>query len=76
MDWFPTSIWRYHVAGHQALNEKLMDFIQAERQRDSAGMSGRSTVMGWHSTEQLHRHPELQDFVAVVHDNVAEVARS
>jgi uncharacterized protein (TIGR02466 family) len=53
-----------------------MQFIQANRQRDSAGMSGRSPVMGWHSTDKLHHHPELQDFVAVVHDNVAEVARA
>jgi uncharacterized protein (TIGR02466 family) len=39
-------------------------------------MGGRSTVMGWHSTDQLHRRPELQEFVSVVHANVAEVARS
>jgi uncharacterized protein (TIGR02466 family) len=76
IDWFPTSIWRFHVASHEALNEKLMQFIQATRQRDSAGMSGRSTVMGWHSTDTLHHHPELQEFVAVVHDNIAEVARA
>jgi uncharacterized protein (TIGR02466 family) len=76
VDWFPTAVWRFSVAGHQALNEKLARFILDDRQHDPAGMSGRSTVMGWHSTEQLHRRPEMQEFVAVVHDNVAEVARS
>src|SRR5215472_4102311 len=46
VDWFPTSIWRFNVAGHQALNERLMRFIEAERRRDPSGMSGRSNVMG------------------------------
>jgi uncharacterized protein (TIGR02466 family) len=76
VDWFPTSIWRFSVAGHQALNEKLMRFIETERRQDVAGMSGRSSVMGWHSTEQLHRRAELQEFVAAVEDCVAEVARA
>src|SRR5215813_9494796 len=74
-DWFPTSIWRFNVAGYQTLNQKLMQLIQDERQRDPVGMS-RSTVLGWHSTDQLHRRPELQEFVAMVHDNVAEVGRA
>jgi len=75
-DWFPTSIWRFNVAGHQALNDRLMQFIREERQRNPAGMSGRSTVMGWHSTDRLHCRPELQEFIAAIHDNVAEVARA
>ena len=75
-DWFPTSIWRFNVAGYQTLNDKLMRFIQDNRQCNPAGMSGRSTVMGWHSTDQLHRRPELQEFVSIVHANVDEVARS
>ena len=33
-------------------------------------------MMGRHSTDQLHRRPELREFVAIVHDNIAEVARS
>jgi uncharacterized protein (TIGR02466 family) len=76
VDCFPTPIWRFSVAGHQALNDKLMQFIQNDRRRNPAGQSGRSTVMGWHSADQLHHRPELQEFIAVVHDNVAEVARS
>jgi len=76
VDWFPTSIWRFNVAGHQALNERLMRFIEAERRRDPSGMSGRSSVMGWHSTEQLHRRPEMQEFVVILQDCVARVARA
>src|SRR5215510_11913850 len=75
-DWFPTSIWRFNVAGCETLNQKLMRLIQDERQRDPAGMSGRSTVLGWHSTDQLHLRPELKEFVAILHANVAEVGRA
>src|SRR5215813_4300230 len=75
-DWFPTAVWRFTVADHQASNEKLMRFIQDDSQRNPGGMSGRPTVMGWHSTDQLHRRPELREFVAIVHDNITEVARS
>jgi len=76
MDWFPTPIWRFNVANHGALNERLMRFIEEERRRSPAGLIGGSSVMGWHSAEQLHRRPELQDFVAAVEDCVAEVART
>ena len=74
-DWFPTSIWRFNVASYQTLNEKLMQLIQDERERDPAGIS-RSTVLGWHSTDQLHHRPEWQEFVAILHKAVAEVGRS
>src|SRR5689334_20624165 len=74
-DWFPTSIWRFTVASYQTLNEKLMQLIQAERERDPAGMS-RSTVLGWHSTDQLHRRPEWQEFVAILYKAISEVGGS
>ena len=75
-DWFPTPIWRFSVAGHEALNRSLMTFIEEEQRRDPGGMEGRSTTLGWHSTDTLHQRPEMQDFVAIVEQNVAEVARS
>ena len=74
-DWFPTSIWRFNVASYQTLNERLMRLIQDERERNPAGMS-RSTVLGWHSTDQLHRRPEWQEFVTIVHKAISEVGRS
>ena len=74
-DWFPTSIWRFNVAGYRTLNEKLMQLIQDERECNPAGMS-RSTVLGWHSTDQLHRRPEWQEFVAILHKAIAEVGHS
>lgn len=45
-DWFATPVWRFHVAGHQALNEKLLQFVNEERQRNPGGVKGRSSVMG------------------------------
>jgi uncharacterized protein (TIGR02466 family) len=75
-DWFATPVWRFHVAGHQALNEKLLQFVGEERQRNPGGVKGRSSVMGWHSGNQLHRRPEMREFLAVLHGNVAEVARA
>ncbi len=75
IDWFPTSVWRFNVPGHLALNEHLLQFIQAERGRDPGGI-GRSSVLGWHSSDKLHLRPEMQDFVAVVEQNVQEVARA
>jgi uncharacterized protein (TIGR02466 family) len=76
IDWFPTSIWRFNVIDHERLNQNLMRLIEAERQRDPAGMGGRSTRLGWHSTDQLHRHPEMQEFVGILNENVAEVVRA
>ena len=57
IDWFPTSIWRFNVVDHQMLNQKLMQLIEEERRRDPAGLGGRSTRLGWHSTDRLHDHP-------------------
>jgi uncharacterized protein (TIGR02466 family) len=76
IDWFPTSIWRFNVVDHQMLNQKLMQLIEEERRRDPAGLGGRSTRLGWHSTDRLHDHPGMQEFVGILHENVAEVVRA
>src|SRR5262249_54386076 len=57
------------------LNRKLARLIDAEHGRDPVGMRGRSTALGWHSDDQLHRRPELKEFVAIVEENIAEVTR-
>ena len=75
IDWFPTSIWRFNVAGSEALNEQLLHFILAERSRDPGGI-GRSSVLGWHSGDKLHLRPEMKEFVEVLEHNVAEVTRT
>jgi len=50
-----------------------MHIIAEERQRDPTGLDGRSTRLGWHSSDRLHRHPRMQEFVEILHENVAEV---
>src|SRR4029453_10416133 len=60
---------------YRILNEKLMQLIQDERERDPAGMS-RSTVLGWHSTDQLHRRPRRKKFDSMLHKALAEVGHS
>jgi uncharacterized protein (TIGR02466 family) len=76
IDWFPTSIWRFNVPDHEALNLSLMRLAEQERARDPVGMSRRSSMLGWHSTDQLHRRPEMERFVAVLQRNVEEVGRA
>src|SRR5262245_20066784 len=74
LDCFPTAIWRFHVAGHEELNRKLLQLADDERGRDPLGIGHRSSVLGWHSKDQLHRRPEMQDFLGILHDNIAEVS--
>lgn len=73
---FPTAIWRFQLEGFEALNGALARFIHEEQQRDPAGVEGRSTLLGWHSVNHLHRSPEMTTFVAVLETKIAEVARA
>lgn len=73
-DWFPTSVWRFDLANAEAVNARLQQFIRQERARDERGMHGRSSMLGWHSADNLHLRPELRDFVELIGRNVSEVA--
>ena len=74
-DWFPTSIWYFDVADHEQLNATLLPLILNEQQRDSEGMTGRSSVLGWHSKDDFHRREEFQGLIDIVKEQVAEVAQ-
>jgi uncharacterized protein (TIGR02466 family) len=76
LDCFPTSIWRFTLPDHETLNRNLLRLAQDERRRDPAGIGHRSSVLGWHSTDRLHRRPEMAEFLALLQDNVAEVGRA
>jgi uncharacterized protein (TIGR02466 family) len=73
-DWFPTSVWYFDVEDHAALDEQLLRAIRAERERDPAGMADRSSVLGWHSRDDLHLRDELKPFTDLVMRSVLEVA--
>jgi uncharacterized protein (TIGR02466 family) len=76
LDCFPTSIWRFTVPDHEALNRTLIGLAEDERRRDPTGIGHRSSVLGWHSKDQLHRRPEMAEFLAILQDNVAQVGRA
>jgi uncharacterized protein (TIGR02466 family) len=76
LDCFPTAIWRFTVPDPAALNQKLLALADDERRRDPAGIGHRSSVLGWHSKDQLHRRPEMAEFLAILQDNVAHVGRA
>jgi len=76
LDCFPTAVWRFNAPGHEALNQKLLQLADDERARDPAGIGHRSSVLGWHSKDKLHQRPEMQDFLTILHDNIAEVSRA
>jgi uncharacterized protein (TIGR02466 family) len=76
LDCFPTSIWRFTVPEHEALNRNFLQLAEDERRRDPTGIGRRSSVLGWHSKDQLHRHPEMAEFLGILQDNVAQVGRA
>src|SRR5262245_26537216 len=76
LDFFPTAIWRFTVPEHEALNRKLLQLAEDERRRDPTGIGHRSSVLGWHSKDQLHRRPEMAEFLTVLQDNVAQVGHA
>ncbi len=74
-DWFPTSIWYFQVDDHVPLDAALLRLIELERQRDAAGVTDRSSVLGWHSAIDLHQRPEFAPLMQIVLLNALEVAQ-
>lgn len=72
-DWFATSVWYFDEPDVQGLNQLLLELIQAEREVDQVGMTNRSSVLGWHSRDDLHRRSEYHLFVEIVERNMREV---
>jgi uncharacterized protein (TIGR02466 family) len=72
-DWFPTAVWRFDHAEAAAVNARILPLIQTERARDQQGMTGRSSMLGWHSQDNLHRWPEFEPLIRFFETSVAEV---
>lgn len=72
-DWFPTAVWMFDHPAQEPLNDGLIQCIRAERDADPKGMAGRSSVLGWHSGDDLHRRPGLADLIPFLEASVAEV---
>jgi uncharacterized protein (TIGR02466 family) len=56
------------------LNADLLRLILTERAADPTGLSDRSTVLGWHSKDDLHRRPGFKPLVQFLEAGVAEAA--
>ncbi len=73
-DWFPTSIWSIDLPEAEAMNAQLLQAVRAEHQRDARGMAGRSSILGWHSADNLHQRPEFREFLGHVERNALDIA--
>ena len=71
-DWFPTSVWCFDHPGPAALNAELLALIRAEQSRDAIGLPDRSSVLGWHSGDDLHRRPPFAPLLAFIDECVRE----
>jgi uncharacterized protein (TIGR02466 family) len=74
-DWFPTSVWGFDHPDPGPLNAVLLRLILAERAADPAGLADRSTVMGWHSKDDLHTRPGFGPLASFIKAGVAEAVR-
>lgn len=74
-DWFPTSVWGFDHPAAESLNAALLQAILTERCTDPRGLADRSTVLGWHSRDDLHRKPEFAPLVEFIQNGVAEAVR-
>ena len=71
-DWFPTSVWGFDHPDPGPLNADLLSRIAAERAADQNGLTDRSTVLGWHSKDDLHTRIGFQPLGAFLESGIAE----
>jgi uncharacterized protein (TIGR02466 family) len=57
------------------MNQKLLAAIKAEQAKDQAGISDRSSVLGWHSHDRLTQHPDFKELIGITSKNVLEIAQ-
>ena len=68
--YFPTLVFQASVAGSEALNQKLLDAIYADRDEDEKGLvkSNVAALGGWHSGVSIHKAQEYSALVKNVND--------
>ena len=72
-DWFPTPIWHFTIDNYQALNSVLLEEIDREQQKNPRGISS-SNILGWHSSNNLHKLDRFAEFRQIINKNVLEVS--
>jgi uncharacterized protein (TIGR02466 family) len=74
--YFPTTIFQIDLPDPRALNDKLLENIYAEQERDLKGInrSNFSELGGWHSHNDLHKSPNYSDLVGLINASTARLA--
>jgi hypothetical protein len=72
-DWFPTPIWHFSIDEHPKLNPALLKEIKTEQDRDQKGETV-SNILGWHSTNILHKRDSFHDLNQIILANTIEIA--
>ncbi|MDX1976625.1 MAG: TIGR02466 family protein [Pseudanabaenaceae cyanobacterium bins.68] len=73
-DWFPTPIWHFQFPNTAQLNQNLLKAIAHQRNADPEGTNF-SNVLGWHSSDQLHKQSDFQPLVEMINYFLPEVVR-
>jgi len=74
--YFPTTIFQIDLPDPRALNEKLLETIYAEQDRDLKGISRSNftELGGWHSHNELHKSPNYSDLVTLINASTARLS--
>ena len=66
--YFPTLVFSVDVPDYEILNDRLIEVIYAERERDRAGVrkSNYAELGGWHSQVRLHKEPGFAGLVEII----------
>ncbi len=72
-DWFPTSVWYFDWPEAAAHRQSMLDALYSMRQEDGAGITDRSTVLGWHSQDDLEKRAPFEALIAEILSNAATV---
>jgi len=66
--YFPTHIFQVDVPEPEAMNNRLLEAIYAERDRDQKGISRSNfpQLGGWHSHNDLHKNEKYKELVDII----------
>jgi uncharacterized protein (TIGR02466 family) len=66
--YFPTHIFQIDLPEPEELNNKLLNLIYAERERDQKGIerSNIPALGGWHSHNELHKSADYKDITQLI----------
>ena len=74
-NYFPTTVFQIDAPHPETLNNKLLENIYAERERDRKGISRSNftELGGWHSHNDLHKQSEYADLVKLIQESTDQM---